>query len=312
MLGLDYQSRINLLLSESSGSQWIDLKGSFDFMYEAAKDFAKETKCCTNSQAITTVANQAAYPLNPDFLEVLTTDDDNFGLVQYNTGTISSPVISWLGWESYSNYLQNNNSPGTPTSHAIADYPIVIQITGSTTNSSTATGGQSSLIDSVQTLFSTVAVGDDIIDVTNNYFGKVLAVSTSLTTAMFNISTRSSQYVGWANGVSYIIQPQPRYQIFLDPAPTTTGQIITVPYYAKPLPVYSDYGMYPFATGYEEALLKYSAWLYRYRDSKPQFADPLYMAYDKALRKAKNVHRKAVGALGFRVNFISPNPRSWT
>jgi hypothetical protein len=67
--------------------------------------------------------------------------------------------------------------------------------------------------------------------------------------------------------------------------------------------VYSDFGQYPFATGYEDAIIKYAAWMYKYRDSKPQLADPLYMVYDRMLRKAKNVNRKAVGVVGYRVNW---------
>jgi hypothetical protein len=37
MLGIDYISRINQQLSEFNSS-WIDLKTSFDYLYEASKD----------------------------------------------------------------------------------------------------------------------------------------------------------------------------------------------------------------------------------------------------------------------------------
>ena len=90
----------------------------------------------------------------------------------------------------------------------------------------------------------------------------------------------------------------------LDPPPDTSGETITVSYLAKPTPVYSDYGMYPFATRYEEAILKYADWLYKYKDSKPVMGDPLYMAYERAMRKGKNVNMKAVGRQGFRVNWM--------
>lgn len=87
--------------------------------------------------------------------------------------------------------------------------------------------------------------------------------------------------------------------------PTFTGQqIATVNYFQRPDPVYSDYGSYRFAAGYEEALLKYACWLYKYRDLNPQTGDALYKAYDMQIRKAKNVQRKAVGFTGFRCNFI--------
>jgi hypothetical protein len=155
--------------------------------------------------------------------------------------------------------------------------------------------------------FLTLFPGDTVVNTTNDYYGVVLqapATATAVTTAMFNPDTRGSAYAGWAKDDTYIVQPAGRYKIFLDPAPSTSGHTVTVTYFAKPYPVYSDYGSYPFATGYEDALIKYAAWLYKTRDSKPAYGDPLYVAYDRQLRKAKNVNRKAVGATGFRVNFM--------
>jgi hypothetical protein len=121
---------------------------------------------------------------------------------------------------------------------------------------------------------------------------------------MFNLATRGGAYAGWTDTNAYIIQPAPRYKIILDPPPDTSGDTVTVSYYAKPAPVYSDYGTYPFPTDYEEALVMYAAWLYRYRDSKPNLGDPLYAMYERQMRKAKNVHRRATGVQGFRVSWV--------
>ena len=307
-LGADIQGRINLALAEPNTSQWIDLKGSFDYCYEAAKDFAKETNCWVQTQTIPTVANQAAYPLNPDFLEVLTKDDNNFGVVEYAIGS----SVTWLNWESYNSYLQNNNPVGTPTDYAICAAPLNSRITGTVTTGSTFVGGETSLIDSNQALFGSLYPGDSVVDTTSGNYGFVIAAGTNPTTAMFSIAGRFSTYASWALTDTYMVQMQPRYQILLDPPPSATGQVLTVTYNAKPLPVYSDYGTYPFATGYEEAIIAYAAWKYRYRDSKPQLGDPLYAIYERYMRKAKNVHGKAAGKTGFRVNFIAPSSRSWT
>ena len=312
ILGIDICNRINLALSEQgSSSQWIDLKGSYDYCFEAAKDFAKETGCWVNTQTIITVANQAAYPLNPDFLEVLTKDDNNFGLVAYNIGTTSSS-LTWLNWESYNAFLQNANPVGTPTNYAICAAPMDARITGTVTTGSTAAGGETLLTDSNQTMFGNLFPGDSVINTTQGYYGIVIATGTYPTTALFNISGRSSAYANWTLSDAYMLQTQPQYQILLDPPPSSSGQAVTVTYTARPLPVYSDYGQYPFSTGYEEAIISFAAFKYRYRDSKPQLADPLYVVYDREMRKAKNVHGKAVGKQGFRVNFISPFNRSWT
>lgn len=87
--------------------------------------------------------------------------------------------------------------------------------------------------------------------------------------------------------------------------PTFTGQqTITVNFLQRPDPVYSDYGSYRFAAGYEEALLKYACWLYKYRDLTPDMADKFYSFYEMQLRKAKNVNNKAVGKKDFKVNFL--------
>ena len=302
MIGSTYQQKINNLLSEF-GSQWIELKASFDYLYEAAQDFAKETKACQNSQVITTVAGTANYTINPDFFEVITKDDYDFPIIQYSDGTNTT----WLGWESYSDYLQNSNPTGTPESFAITSASIPTRMTGTATAIGTQAGGESVLTNSSGS-FLTLYPGDSVTNILKSYYGVVIAVPTSataVTTAMFDLSSRGGAYASWASNDTYMIQPEPRYQIFLDPTPSVTGQTVTINYVARPKPVYSDYGVYPFATGYEDALIKYAAWLYKNRDSKPQFGDPLYQAYEREMRKAKGVHNKAVFRQGFRVNFFS-------
>ena len=306
MTGKDFVNRINQLLAESN-STWIDLKSSFDYVYEASKDFAKETGSCHNVQTFPTVAGQANYPLNSDFLEVLTKDDDNKALVKY----VSGSNTLWLSSESYSDYLQTSNPNGTPNNIAITDAPLMSRITGTITSAGNQTGGESILTDSAQN-FSSLYPGDEVINTSTGYSGVVISLATYPVTAMFDLTVRGGAYASWSLNDTYMIQPAPRYQIFLDPAPAKTGDIVTVNYTAKPIPVYSDYGIYPFATGYEEALIKYATWLYKYRDSKPQLGDPLFMAYERAMRKGKNVNRKAIGSKGFRVNFRCDTSRPWS
>jgi hypothetical protein len=294
MIGILYLQQLSEILSEFSGT-WINLKTSFDYLYEAAKDFSKETRCCHGSQTITTVASQSAYNLNSDFLEVMTSDDHGYPQVAYSDGTDTR----WLSWESASDQIQSDASAGETSSFAIMDASIGTRISGTASVTHAHAGGES-LLESATSLTS-VAIGDTVINTTNSYYGIVIA--SGPTTAMFNLSTKAGAYAGWTNGDAFIIQPAPRYKLLLDPAPDTSGETVTVTYYAKPQPVYSDYGIYPFATGYEEAIIKYAAWLYKNRDSKQSEGDPLYMAYERAMRKAKNVNRKAVGSIGFRVNF---------
>lgn len=301
MIGAEYLHRLYQLISENSSSGWIDRKTSFDFLYEAAKDFVKETKTVHSSQTITTVANQAAYALNPDFMEVITDDGFDNKVIKYSDGTNTY----WPTWDAYKTIITNNNttSKTIPDNFTITDAALKAQITGTAGATAASAGGESVLS---AASFAGVSAGDDVYNTTSGYMGKVLItpITTSITTAMFDITTPQSPAVGWTITNAYIIQPAPSYQLILDPPPAVSGHTFTVNYLARPVPVYSDYRSYPMATGYEEALLKYAVWLYKYRDSKPNYGDVLYKAYDMQVRKAKGVNKKAVGARGFRVSFI--------
>jgi hypothetical protein len=231
----------------------------------------------------------------------MTTDDHNDAVIKYYDGSNTE----WLNWESYSDYLQNGNDPGTPQSFAVVDATPPTRLTGTNFATAAASGGES-LLSAYGVSFVSSYPGDMVVNTTagKEYVGVALVPGAHLTTAMFDLTVRGGAYAGWTAGDTYMIQPSSRYQIVLDPPPDTSGETVTVAYYARPLPVYSDYGTYPFATGYEEALIKYAVWLYKYRDSKQNMGDPLYLAYEREMRKGKNVNRKAVGGVGFRVNFM--------
>jgi hypothetical protein len=282
----------------------MDIKSCYDYLYEAATDFAKETGALSGSQSITTVASQSEYPLNPDFLEVSTEDDHGNKVIKYTT---SGGAVQWLSLSFYRDVLYSGSTTAVaiPSNFAIVDESLDDRITGSATAVGTHAGGESTLTDSAASFTGKVNAGDAVYNTTQGHLGIVLGVTsgTALKTAMFSLSGASA-YASWTSSDAYVIQPAPRFKVVISPPPSTAGDTITVPYYAKPVPVYSDYGSYRFATGYEEALDKYAVWLFKYRDSKPQFGDYLYKAYDLTLRKAKNVNRRATGSRNFRVNWM--------
>ncbi len=73
MIGINYLLRLSQILAQSCpGAAWLDKKTSFDFLFEAAKDYAKKTRCLCSTQSITTVSGVAYYALNPDFQKVFT------------------------------------------------------------------------------------------------------------------------------------------------------------------------------------------------------------------------------------------------
>jgi len=57
MIGLQYLKRISQLLNDSHPSEaWLDKKTSFDFLYDAAREYVRRTSCLRSVQNITTIA----------------------------------------------------------------------------------------------------------------------------------------------------------------------------------------------------------------------------------------------------------------
>jgi hypothetical protein len=309
MIGLDYIFKLKQLLAEFSSS-WMNLKTSYDYIYKAARDFAKETMSLQSSQTINLVSMQSQYTLMPDYLEIIMKDQNGSPMISYLGPGSQSSYPVWLTYEDYSDYLQSQpyNPPDVPNNFTIGGTYVSDILNGTAQLSTTAVGGES-VLTSTGADFSSLFSGDSVINTTRNYLGIILNTlpdSSSVNTAMFDMNIQTGQPQGWTVGDSYIIRPSPRYQILLDPAPLQTPSNVIISYIALPLPVYSDYGVYGFATGYEDALISYAAWLYKYRESRPNFGDPLFLMYERDMRKAKNVHRKASGLVsgGLNVNFM--------
>ncbi len=304
MIGAEYLFRLHQALNESTPSgTWVDKKTSFDYLYEAVKDFCKETKALHSSQTITTLASTTSYDLNPDFLEIYSTkgfrDEDK--VIKLYDGT----NYYWPTWKPYAETFYHNDSTDVaiPTNFSIIDSTPETRLTGTAGASSTNSGGESTLTISDT---SSCYAGDMVMNTTNSYLGIVLNVasSTTLTTAMFDVSDRSSSYANWTSGDGYLIQPRSRFKLVLDPPPSTTGYTITIPYLQLPPPVYSDYGSYSFAVGCEEALIAYATWKYKYRDtSRGNKEDNLFKVYDAMVRKAKNNFNVMTGRRSIQVSW---------
>ena len=286
---------------------WFDLRTGYDFLYEAARDFAKEVKAVHSTCTLTTAVSLTwppIYPLPPDFMEIMTEDDYGDKKILLTSGSASI----WIPRVSFQEILADNHTTAValPSRFAVTDNPAGSRIVSTATDDGLNAGGESVLTDAAGAFLTTVSVGDDVINTDEGYTGKVLSITsnTVLDTAMFDISTAQSSYADWTSGNAYIIQPGARYALILDPPPSTAGQTLTVTYLRRPAPVYSDYGSYNFATGYEESLIKYAFWLFKYRDGKPNQGDPLYQVYDIQLRKAKTLHRGATVPKGFSVSFM--------
>ena len=187
----------------------------------------------------------------------------------------------------------------TPDSFSLRDrQELYTQISGNITTASTSAVGEAiDLVDSTGT-FTTVALvsaGDVVHNVTDGSDGVVLEVKKEedgkeLSTILFGGTENDwSDTASSGTGDAYIIQPQGRYEIFFDPPPSTSNKLIRIPYIVRPDPVYSDYGTYKFNHDSMLAIIKYAAWLYKYRDEDPDLGDRLYAHWDRVVRQeAKN------------------------
>jgi hypothetical protein len=199
--------------------------------------------------------------------------------------------------------VQAISSASVPSHFSIKDKSTLYsQITGSSNMASTATGGKCTLRDDTGAFLTTdyVSPGDHIHNTTDGSTGVVLEVTsgTRLEIALFG---GTNNYVSSAD--AYVIQPMGRMDIVLDPPPSDRREWVEVPYVQMPAPVYSDYGTYRFPKRAMEPMIKYAAWLYKYRDGEPDFGDSLYMLWDRGIREFDRRMNPAIKRQGFTVNF---------
>ena len=393
--------RLRNLLDEHSSGTWLDNRTSYDFLWEAAKQFASRAACLTGSQQFITVADQENYVLNADFLRLFLMDRDNEYYIKFSsdngdsfikfrdfedirnsnytrtvdikqtsitttattlqdtgqdfsdwavtpssssdealykvtvTNTIggsfwaylgaystttnandtvavySDKSLSSTGWNggtpsgTASYYkIENVSSQRVPSYFTIRDrQSLYTQITGTATSTGAATGGECTLTDTSATFITSEFAnpGDTVHNTTDGSDGMVLSITsdTAAKVALFGGTDKD-----WTSADAYVIQPQGRLEIVLDPPPSKSNDIVRVEYIARPDPVYSDYGVYRFRqSNAMEAVIKYAAWLYKYRDAEPNFGDKLYMFFDNAVRQEHSNLRPFVKRRGFTVNF---------
>lgn len=290
------KERLRELLNEDSGSRFLDTRTTFDFCYEAALATANVLENLKASTTLTTVVDQTSYTLPALFSKLYLKDSNKRFFVKYNDGSNDSFIFH----TSYEDIVYSNNSTSVsiPERFTIMDYPSLSSaITGTATSASDDVGGKSSLIDSGGGL-SSASIGDIIHNTTDASTGYVIAVTsdTQLEVCLFGGTDNE-----WDISDAYIIVPQGRMQLILDPPPSTAGHTITVYYLEKPIPVYSDYDTYRFPPEYFSSIIKYAAWLYKYRDQEPQFGDAFYIYWDKELRANKNTVDKSINRSGYKI-----------
>lgn len=288
-------------LNEEDGSNQLDDFTTFGLINKGAAELNTRIRHIKKDQSITTVADQTDYTLNADFIGLYREDRLHNKIIKYSDGS----TMYNLKQTDEDLYFRNQSnetvtSVAIPYSFAIVDDKTLdSQVSGTTTSAGAKVAGKSTLTDTAGD-FSDVSAGDNVHNTNDGSMGIVLSKtsSTVLVVALFSGTDND-----WTSGDAYVIQPQGRYKIVLDPPPTTAGQTITVPYIARPVPVYSDYDAFRFPVVYHDALIEFAAGFYKYRGDEPNFGDKWFNIAERSVRRAIKGSNKALHRNRVEVNF---------
>lgn len=302
--GLDLLYRLQNLLNEDSDSPFLDDRTSFQLLWEAAEEFVDRTGALKATQSITTVADQAEYTLNHDYLKLYLRDNERNLFLKFNDGNFDSFPI----WKDYEEivFINDTDSVPIPSHFAIIDDPTLdSQVTGTATSTAAASGGAATLTDTAAD-FSDVEAGNIVHNTTDTSVGIVLSKtsSTIASTALFGGTAND-----WTSGDAYVIQPQGRFQIILDPPPSSSGDTLTVQYIQRPAPVFSDYGVYRFPPQFTDAIVNYAAFKYKYRDREAVFGDRWFQVWERGIALAAGSMNNSMNRKEFKVR-LRKRPKS--
>lgn len=290
-------------LQEDSTSTFLDTKTSYDYLYEAATEFVKLTNCISATQTITTVAETTNYDLSYNFMKQFMRDSNNEFFIRY----YDTSAYTFVNFREYGAVRASNNTTSTsiPWNYTIMDDRTAETIvTGTATSAGASSGGESTLTDSTATF--TANPGDIVHNTTDGSVGVVVSrtSTTALVTALFGGTNND-----WTSSDAYVIVMAPKKQLVVDPPSSTAGHTITIEYICSPDPVYSNYRSYRIPAMHLPAVVKYAAWLYKYRDREPSFGDAWYKYWVAQVERAKNTELAANNQTSFRVNM---KKRSYT
>lgn len=174
MNGASLVYKLEGIMREGSTSAFFDERTTYDYLYEAAKEFSRRTGALTGSQDITTVASQSTYDLEPSFIRLYFLNSNNELVIKYTT---SSGVTTWIKHRDYDRFMQNATTTAVaiPQSFTIRDkHSAETNITGTASSGGALTYEESALNDATAP-FADVAPGDSVHNTTDGSIGIVTA-----------------------------------------------------------------------------------------------------------------------------------------
>jgi len=300
MDGKRLRRMLRSMLNEESGSNYLDSFTTYDILNQAASKLNERIEHITTEQTISTVADQANYTLDADFVRL--TREDNLGrpLIRYSDG------VTLYNIPHVDDDVRWKNATFTTTSVAIPDSFAVVyddsedsQNSGTATSTATSVAGKATLT-ATGADFSDVEAGDTIHNTTDGSMGVVISKtsSTVLLTALFDGTLNY-----WTSTDAYVIQPQAKYRIQLTPPPSNGSETLTVPYLKRPKPVYSDYDAFQFPIEFQDALLFYAVGFYKYRNQMHDEGNTWFAHADQNVKRYIKVSNKTQNKRRAIVNF---------
>ena len=288
MDGKDLSRRVRQLLNEPSTSPFLDARTTFDFLYAASRQWIIETESLTAEQSITTVASQAGYTIDGDFLSLYLKDDDEF-FIKYYDGT----DYYFLKFKPYSEVIYENNTTDAdiPSNFTISDDQTLDTLISDTADNAADDVGGKTVLTMNTEVFGDVTPGDIIHNTTDASDGIVTKVTS---TKILEICLFGGTDNEIDDSDAFLIQPRKRLKLILDPPPETKDQTVTLYYLQSPRPVYSDYDVYPIPFEYADVIAKYAAWLYTYRDDEPDFGDAYYVHWRRQVTTYRRLTNRAL------------------
>lgn len=293
MDGKDMRRRLRQLIGETEYSEFLDPQTEYDFLYEAGKQWVIETECLTAEQEITTVASQAGYTLNGDFLGLYLKEEDVEDYEAYYLKYYDGTDYTFINFKSYSEVIHDNNTTAQtiPDAFTIIDDTTLDTIISDTADNAADDVGGKTILTMNTAIFTDITPGDIIHNTTDESAGPVVYVDSAYKIIHICLFGGTDNEID-AND-SFIIQPRKRLKLQFDPPPSTKDHTATLYYLRKPSPVYSDYDVYQIPFDYHEALVRYAAWLIKYRDDEPNFGDAFYAHWKKAIEDYGRLTNKA-------------------
>ena len=290
MDGKELLYKLREFLNEQDDSPNFEEKTAYDALYEAVVELVDRAELLTSVQTITTVADQTDYTLNADYIKPLLRNPDNDELFLYYTN--SSGNDSLMKWKDYRKIKWENNTDSVdiPSNWTIMDDRTKDDLVTGTSTATNTLANDVAVLDDSAGDFSDVSAGDTVHNTSDSSDGIVLKKISSI---KLNVALFSGTNNYFTSSDAYVIQPQGRYKLVLNPPPSNGSETISFEYIKRPDPVYTDYGFYRIPQHFMVPLIRYAAYFFAYRDLNPQLGNAFYDYFSSYLKRVVNTDRQA-------------------